>query len=172
MQITPCTESLKLSILLTTVSGCLSKKRLKSLADGRFSTILKKVRLPMVSNEQCQQNMRRTRLGSFFTLHKSFVCAGGEEESTHAGGTAAAHWPVQITESTRWPASPPGASAAAPRTCRESTPVSKQASTLSDSTPAANSSGRAINPGVKGDAEVCPGVDFLVSWAGTHLNSS
>ena len=47
--------------------------------DGRFSTILKKVRLPMVSNDQCQANLRKTRLGNFFRLHESFVCAGGEE---------------------------------------------------------------------------------------------
>ncbi|XP_037070245.1 LOW QUALITY PROTEIN: phenoloxidase-activating factor 2-like [Pollicipes pollicipes] len=46
---------------------------------GDFSTVLKKVRLPMVDNEKCQSMLRKTRLGRFFRLHRSFVCAGGEE---------------------------------------------------------------------------------------------
>ncbi|XP_053685307.1 phenoloxidase-activating factor 2-like [Sabethes cyaneus] len=41
--------------------------------------ILKKVKLPMVSNEDCQAALRTTRLGKRFRLHGSFICAGGEE---------------------------------------------------------------------------------------------
>ncbi|RZC40602.1 Trypsin domain containing protein [Asbolus verrucosus] len=41
--------------------------------------ILKKIELPMVPRGQCQEKLRKTRLGKYFKLHKSFVCAGGDE---------------------------------------------------------------------------------------------
>lgn len=40
--------------------------------------ILKKIDLPIVPRDTCQQALRTTRLGKFFELHKSFICAGGE----------------------------------------------------------------------------------------------
>lgn len=42
-------------------------------------TVLKKVDLPIVQFENCQENLRKTRLGSEFILDKSFLCAGGEQ---------------------------------------------------------------------------------------------
>ncbi|XP_075222582.1 phenoloxidase-activating factor 2-like [Lycorma delicatula] len=45
---------------------------------GNYQVILKKVDLPMVPRDQCQNELRTTRLGRFFKLHDSFVCAGGE----------------------------------------------------------------------------------------------
>jgi len=45
---------------------------------GRRQVILKKIELPTVSFNTCQQYLRDTRLGKFFELHKSFMCAGGE----------------------------------------------------------------------------------------------
>uniref|UniRef100_A0A2M4DPA9 Phenoloxidase-activating factor 2 n=1 Tax=Anopheles darlingi TaxID=43151 RepID=A0A2M4DPA9_ANODA len=45
--------------------------------DGTFQTILKKIDLPIVPNDQCQTALRTTELGPQFTLHKSFICAGG-----------------------------------------------------------------------------------------------
>lgn len=44
---------------------------------GNPSVILKKIDLPMVDRNTCQYNLRKTRLGKLFNLHKSFVCAGG-----------------------------------------------------------------------------------------------
>ncbi|XP_047518307.1 phenoloxidase-activating factor 2-like isoform X2 [Pieris napi] len=46
---------------------------------GYFVELLKKVPLPLVSAEKCQ-NMLRTnsRLGPYFELHNSLTCAGGE----------------------------------------------------------------------------------------------
>lgn len=38
--------------------------------------ILKKVELPMVPFQSCQDSLRRTKLGRYFNLHESFVCAG------------------------------------------------------------------------------------------------
>ncbi|XP_050719649.1 uncharacterized protein LOC127000242 isoform X2 [Eriocheir sinensis] len=45
---------------------------------GKYQVILKKVALPVVPYDTCQNNLRKTRLGLFFILHKSFVCAGGK----------------------------------------------------------------------------------------------
>lgn len=46
--------------------------------EGKYQVILKKIELPIVPNQQCQQSLRRTRLGARFNLHPSFICAGGE----------------------------------------------------------------------------------------------
>lgn len=40
---------------------------------------MKEVSLPIVPHDQCQEALRRTRLGRRFRLHRSFVCAGGQE---------------------------------------------------------------------------------------------
>ncbi|EEZ99307.1 phenoloxidase-activating factor 2 [Tribolium castaneum] len=47
--------------------------------DAVFQNILKKIQLPVVAHEQCQDAFRKTRLGKYFILNESFVCAGGEE---------------------------------------------------------------------------------------------
>lgn len=44
-----------------------------------YQNILKKVELPIMGHEKCQSAFRKTRLGSTFQLHRSFMCAGGEE---------------------------------------------------------------------------------------------
>lgn len=46
--------------------------------EGRYSAILKKIELPVVPNDKCEQILKNTRLGSFFELDDSFMCAGGE----------------------------------------------------------------------------------------------
>ena len=46
--------------------------------EGKYQVILKKIELPVVPFEQCQNKLRTTRLGNRFKLHKSFICAGGE----------------------------------------------------------------------------------------------
>eukprot|EP00091_Calanus_sinicus_P014287 TRINITY_DN3174_c0_g1_i1.p1 TRINITY_DN3174_c0_g1~~TRINITY_DN3174_c0_g1_i1.p1 ORF type:complete len:172 (+),score=41.18 TRINITY_DN3174_c0_g1_i1:307-822(+) len=49
-------------------------------AEGRYSTILKEVVVPLVENDKCQQHLREnTRLGLFFELDNSFICAGGQK---------------------------------------------------------------------------------------------
>ena len=41
---------------------------------------MKEVSLPVLENSDCQTKLRKTpNLGRFFRLHKSFLCAGGEE---------------------------------------------------------------------------------------------
>ncbi|XP_062563098.1 phenoloxidase-activating factor 2-like isoform X3 [Armigeres subalbatus] len=46
--------------------------------NGKFSEILKRVELPVIPRNQCKQMLKATKLGLFFQLHKSFMCAGGE----------------------------------------------------------------------------------------------
>ncbi|XP_046385973.1 phenoloxidase-activating factor 2-like [Ischnura elegans] len=47
--------------------------------EGKYSTILKTVEVPVVGSDKCQAYLRKTRLGEYFKLHKSFMCAGGEK---------------------------------------------------------------------------------------------
>ncbi|CAL7939218.1 unnamed protein product [Xylocopa violacea] len=46
--------------------------------DAHYQVILKKVELPMVPHNKCQDDLRKTRLGKYFVLHETFICAGGE----------------------------------------------------------------------------------------------
>lgn len=46
---------------------------------GKWSVILKRVPLPMVPFQQCESELQKTRLTSKFRLHRTFVCAGGQE---------------------------------------------------------------------------------------------
>lgn len=46
---------------------------------GTFQSVLKKVDLPVVGHQDCENALRyQTRLGKFFRLHQSAICAGGE----------------------------------------------------------------------------------------------
>lgn len=46
--------------------------------EGQYQAELRKVNLPIVSREDCQMRLRSTKLGQYFQLHGSFICAGGE----------------------------------------------------------------------------------------------
>jgi plasma kallikrein len=46
---------------------------------GEYSKVLKKMELPIIPHTECQTNLqRKTTLGPRFSLHESFMCAGGE----------------------------------------------------------------------------------------------
>lgn len=45
---------------------------------GAYQHVLRKVDVPLIDPLDCQDRLRRTRLGPQFKLHTSFVCAGGE----------------------------------------------------------------------------------------------
>jgi len=48
--------------------------------EGVYQVVMKEVDVPMVPHGECQTNLRNTpRLPRQFRLHKSFLCAGGEE---------------------------------------------------------------------------------------------
>ncbi|KAG4078000.1 hypothetical protein HA402_002051 [Bradysia odoriphaga] len=45
---------------------------------GKYQTTLKKISLPIVPHDQCQDLFRKTILGRYFRLDSKFICAGGE----------------------------------------------------------------------------------------------
>lgn len=47
--------------------------------EGHYQVILKKIDVPIVPHDACQNTLRQTRLGKYFTLDRSFICAGGEK---------------------------------------------------------------------------------------------
>ncbi|KAJ8932935.1 hypothetical protein NQ314_014313 [Rhamnusium bicolor] len=53
---------------------------------GKHSSILRKVDLPLVRKDKCVAALRNTRLGAFYNLHKSFICAGGEKNKDTCKG--------------------------------------------------------------------------------------
>lgn len=60
--------------------GCIATGWGKERFDSpSYQTILKKVELPVLSHNGCQNALRNTRLGATFQLHRTFLCAGGEE---------------------------------------------------------------------------------------------
>lgn len=65
----------------------------------RFSAILKKIELPIVPNEQCQQSIRATPRGPNFNLHRSFLCAGGEagKDACNGDGGSPLVCPISMT---------------------------------------------------------------------------
>jgi len=49
-------------------------------AQGSYATILKEVVVPIVENKECQSLLQKnTRLGQYFELDDSFICAGGKK---------------------------------------------------------------------------------------------
>ncbi|KAK7073778.1 hypothetical protein SK128_024245 [Halocaridina rubra] len=51
----------------------------------KYSEIMKALELPAVNHQACQNALRTTRLGPTFTLHQSFMCAGGGGVDTCTG---------------------------------------------------------------------------------------
>lgn len=72
---TVCVPAMKMVLESNCIASGWGKDAFKT---GRYSSILKKVELPLVPRPACVKSLRTTRLGKFFNLHKSFICAGGE----------------------------------------------------------------------------------------------
>lgn len=109
---------------------------------GKYQNILKEVDVPIIGHNQCQQQLRNTRLGYTYQLNPGFICAGKFSEislqcfrlfidsphsqaerkvKTPARATAAVRWSASATASGRWSASCRGESAAAKSMFRAST---------------------------------------------------
>lgn len=54
-------------------------------SEGQYQAILKKIEIPIVPKQKCQSRLRKTRLGRFFRLDRSFVCAGEGSKDTCKG---------------------------------------------------------------------------------------
>jgi hypothetical protein len=52
---------------------------------GTRQVIMKKIELPTVPFDRCQDLLRQTRLGSRFNLHDSFMCAGEKDKDACTG---------------------------------------------------------------------------------------
>merc|ERR1712020_619676 len=60
---------------------------------GQYQVVLKEIDLPVVSNYECQDKLRSTRLGKRFKLHDSFICAGETgTPGVYAGVSKAVCW--------------------------------------------------------------------------------
>jgi kallikrein len=47
---------------------------------------MKEVELDLVETEKCESDLRETRLGQNFTIHESFICAGGQPDKDTCQG--------------------------------------------------------------------------------------
>ena len=47
--------------------------------NGTYQNTLREVDVPILLDFDCERKLKQTRLGSDFSLHPGFVCAGGEE---------------------------------------------------------------------------------------------
>ncbi|KAL6262590.1 hypothetical protein P5V15_005382 [Pogonomyrmex californicus] len=45
--------------------------------EGKYQAELRRVNLPIIDRDDCQTRLRNTKLGQYFQLHGSFICAGG-----------------------------------------------------------------------------------------------
>ncbi|XP_011159599.3 phenoloxidase-activating factor 2 [Solenopsis invicta] len=54
--------------------------------EGHYQTELRKLNLPIVGREDCQTRLRNTKLGQYFQLHGTFICAGGEANTDTCRG--------------------------------------------------------------------------------------
>lgn len=66
---------------------CISSGWGKNAADrhGKYQETLKKVELPIVGRRKCENQLRKTRLGPFYNLNYSLMCAGGGRQDTCKG---------------------------------------------------------------------------------------
>ena len=46
---------------------------------GKASNILKKIKLPVIPDNECNRRFEKTPIGGFFKVDKSQLCVGGEE---------------------------------------------------------------------------------------------
>lgn len=65
-----------------------------------YQNTLRKVELPIVDNNYCEQLLRTTRLGPYFGLYGTFICAGGEtnKDTCQGDGGAALICPLSATQ--------------------------------------------------------------------------
>ncbi|XP_058829782.1 phenoloxidase-activating factor 2-like [Topomyia yanbarensis] len=65
---------------------------------GKLQNILRRVEVPVVPHEECQNAFRSTRLGPHFVLDDSYICAGGEENVDVCTGDGGAPLVCAIAE--------------------------------------------------------------------------
>ncbi|KPU72696.1 uncharacterized protein Dana_GF27618 [Drosophila ananassae] len=73
-------------------------------SQGKYSVIMKRVPLPVVDFNSCQERLRKTRLGPNFALDRSFMCAGGQRgiDTCQGDGGAPLVCPIGIPSENRY----------------------------------------------------------------------
>jgi len=70
--------------------------------EGHFQVRLKEIHLPIINRHECETRLKKTRLGSFFELDDSFICAGGERGIDTCKGDGGAPLICRHHESDLW----------------------------------------------------------------------
>ncbi|XP_076160246.1 inactive CLIP domain-containing serine protease A3 isoform X2 [Ptiloglossa arizonensis] len=66
--------------------------------NGQYQSIMKEVDVPIVDQKTCEDSLKKTRLGQYFSLDKnSFLCAGGEPGKDACTGDGGAPLVCQST---------------------------------------------------------------------------
>lgn len=66
--------------------------------DGLYQVILKRIELPVVPHVECESKLRETRLGKYFKLDPSFICAGGESGRDTCQGDGGSPFSCEIPQ--------------------------------------------------------------------------
>lgn len=103
-ELTPTVNTIclpKLNVMVKHNTKCTASGWGLNVADGKYQSILRKVDVPFVARRQCQQRLRRTRLGMFYQLHRSLMCAGGRkgDDACEGDGGSPLVTELPITES-------------------------------------------------------------------------
>lgn len=69
-----------------------------SLNPDRYSSVLKKITLPIIPNQRCTHKLRNSVLGPLFKLDKSFLCAGSGAKRDTCKGDGGGPLVCPITE--------------------------------------------------------------------------
>lgn len=73
-----------------------------SFEQGTYQTTLKKIDLPIVPNDHCLYSLQEARLGPYFQLHFSFICAGGEKHRDTCKGDGGSPLVCPVTADGRY----------------------------------------------------------------------
>ncbi|KAK7874319.1 hypothetical protein R5R35_007794 [Gryllus longicercus] len=69
--------------------------------NGALRQLLRRVELPVVPRDECEERLRTTRLGVFYHLHDSFMCAGAENGKDTCKGDGGGPLVCQSTDDPR-----------------------------------------------------------------------
>ncbi|XP_066247173.1 phenoloxidase-activating factor 2-like [Euwallacea similis] len=75
-------RNLQINTRLCTTSGWGKN----SFRKGTYQPLLRKLDLPIVPRDYCVNTLRKVALGPYYTLHESFLCAGGENHKDTCKG--------------------------------------------------------------------------------------
>ncbi|XP_076366303.1 phenoloxidase-activating factor 2-like isoform X2 [Tachypleus tridentatus] len=57
-----------------------------SFQDGRYTNLMREIRVPVIFNTLCEELLRSTFLGPYYHLHDGFICAGGGKDEDSCKG--------------------------------------------------------------------------------------